>query len=36
MRSEDVAEVVVFALTRPPSLRILETAFRSMQEGSWG
>lgn len=36
MRSEDVAEVVVFALTRSPSLRILETAFRSMQEASWG
>jgi NADP-dependent 3-hydroxy acid dehydrogenase YdfG len=36
MRSEDVAEVVVFALTRPPSFRILETAFRSMHEGSWG
>jgi NADP-dependent 3-hydroxy acid dehydrogenase YdfG len=36
MRSEDVAEIVVFALTRPPSLRILETAFRSMHEASWG
>jgi NADP-dependent 3-hydroxy acid dehydrogenase YdfG len=36
MRPEDVAEVVVFALTRPRSLRILETAFRSMQEASWG
>jgi 3-oxoacyl-[acyl-carrier protein] reductase len=36
MRSEDVAEVVIFALTRPSSLRILETAFRSMHEASWG
>ena len=27
---------LVFALTRPQSLRILETAFRSMQEASWG
>ena len=36
MRSEDVAEVVLFTLTRPPSFRILETAFRSMHESSWG
>jgi 3-oxoacyl-[acyl-carrier protein] reductase len=36
MRPEDVADVVLFALTRPPSFRILETAFRSMHEQSWG
>ena len=36
MRSEDVAEVVLFTLTRPKSFRILETAFRSMHEASWG
>ena len=36
MRSEDVAEVVLFTLTRPPSFRILETAFRSMHEQNWG
>ncbi len=36
MRSEDVAEVVIFTLTRPKSFRILETAFRSMHEASWG
>lgn len=36
MRPEDVAEVVLFTLTRPKSFRILETAFRSMHEGSWG
>ena len=36
MRSEEVADVVMFTLTRPPSFRILETAFRSMHEASWG
>lgn len=36
MRPEDVAEVVLFTLTRPKSFRILETAFRSMHEASWG
>jgi NAD(P)-dependent dehydrogenase (short-subunit alcohol dehydrogenase family) len=36
MRAEDVAEVCVFVLERPRHLRILETAFRPMGEGSWG
>jgi NADP-dependent 3-hydroxy acid dehydrogenase YdfG len=36
MTAEDVAEVVVFVLTRPRSHRILETAFRPMTEPSWG
>jgi 3-oxoacyl-[acyl-carrier protein] reductase len=36
MTAEDVAEVVVFVLERPRHLRILETAFRPMTEGSWG
>lgn len=36
MSPEDVAEVVAFALTRPPHLRLLEVAFRSMTEQSWG
>jgi NADP-dependent 3-hydroxy acid dehydrogenase YdfG len=36
MSSEDVAEVVLFVLTRPRNLRILETAFRPMIEPSWG
>jgi NADP-dependent 3-hydroxy acid dehydrogenase YdfG len=36
MRAEDVAEVVVFVLTRPRNHRILETAFRPMTEQSWG
>ena len=36
MSSEDVAEVVLFALTRPRTHRILETAFRPVTEASWG
>lgn len=36
MQAEDVADVVLFTLTRPPTFRILETAFRSMHEQSWG
>jgi NADP-dependent 3-hydroxy acid dehydrogenase YdfG len=36
MRAEDVAQVVMFVLTRPRSHRILETAFRPMTEASWG
>ncbi len=34
--SEDVAEVVLFVLTRPRNHRILETAFRPVTETSWG
>ena len=33
---EEVADVVVFALTRPRSMRILTTSFRPMTEDSWG
>lgn len=36
MTAEDVAEVVLFALTRPRTHRILETAFRPVTEPSWG
>jgi NAD(P)-dependent dehydrogenase (short-subunit alcohol dehydrogenase family) len=36
MAPEDVADVVLFVLTRPRKLRILETAFRPMTEASWG
>jgi NADP-dependent 3-hydroxy acid dehydrogenase YdfG len=36
MSAEDVAEVVLFALTRPRTHRILETAFRPVTEASWG
>jgi NADP-dependent 3-hydroxy acid dehydrogenase YdfG len=36
MTAEDVAEIVMFVITRPRSHRILETAFRPMTEPSWG
>src|SRR5438094_1506409 len=36
MQPEDVAEVVLFVLTRPRNHRILETAFRPVTEASWG
>jgi 3-oxoacyl-[acyl-carrier protein] reductase len=36
MSPEDVAEVVLFAVTRPRTHRILETAFRPVTETSWG
>ena len=36
MSAEDVAEAVLFVLTRPRGHRILEVAFRPMQEESWG
>jgi 3-oxoacyl-[acyl-carrier protein] reductase len=36
MRPEDVADVVLFALTRPRTHRILETALRPVTEPSWG
>jgi 3-oxoacyl-[acyl-carrier protein] reductase len=36
MRPEDVAETVLFVLTRPRTHRILEVAFRPVTEGSWG
>lgn len=36
MRPEDVAETVMFALTRPRTHRILEVAFRPVTESSWG
>jgi len=36
MRPEDVAEAVMFALTRPRTHRILEIAFRPVTESSWG
>jgi 3-oxoacyl-[acyl-carrier protein] reductase len=36
MSADDVAEVVVFVLTRARNHRILETAFRPMTEASWG
>jgi NADP-dependent 3-hydroxy acid dehydrogenase YdfG len=36
MSGEDVAEVVVFVLTRPRHYRVLDTAFRPVTEMSWG
>ena len=36
MSPDDVADVVMFALTRPRSLRLMTTTFRPMSEGSWG
>ena len=36
MSADDVAEVVLFVLTRPRGLRILETAMRPITEQSWG
>lgn len=36
MSADDVAEVVLFVLTRPRNHRILETAFRPMGEMAWG
>jgi NADP-dependent 3-hydroxy acid dehydrogenase YdfG len=36
MSADDVAEAVLFVLTRPRGHRILEVAFRPMTEQSWG
>jgi NADP-dependent 3-hydroxy acid dehydrogenase YdfG len=36
MSPEEVAEVVLFAVTRPRGMRILTTSLRPMSEGSWG
>src|SRR5207248_2678422 len=36
MSAEDVAEIVMFVITRPRNHRILETAIRPMTETSWG
>jgi 3-oxoacyl-[acyl-carrier protein] reductase len=36
MQPQDVAEAVLFVVTRPRSHRILEVAFRPVTETSWG
>jgi NADP-dependent 3-hydroxy acid dehydrogenase YdfG len=36
MTADEVADVVLFAVTRPPGMRILTTSFRPMSEASWG
>ena len=36
MAAEDVADLIVYALTRPRNMRLLEVALRPMSEQSWG
>jgi len=36
LTADEVADVVMFVLTRPRRLRIMTTTFRPMSEGSWG
>ena len=36
MRPDDVAEAVLYVVTRPRTHRVLEVAFRPMSESSWG
>jgi 3-oxoacyl-[acyl-carrier protein] reductase len=36
MTADDVAEAVLFVLSRPRTHRVLEVAFRPMTETSWG
>jgi 3-oxoacyl-[acyl-carrier protein] reductase len=36
MSPQDVADVVVFCVTRPPGVRMLTTSFRPLSEASWG
>jgi len=36
MTAEDIVDTVVFTLTRPSHMRLMETALRPMSEASWG
>jgi NADP-dependent 3-hydroxy acid dehydrogenase YdfG len=36
LTADEVADVVLFTVTRPRTMRILTTSFRPMSEGSWG
>ena len=36
LSADEVADVVLFAVTRPRRMRILTTSFRPVSEGSWG
>jgi len=36
MSAEEVADTVVYCVTRPPSWRLLTMSYRPMMEGSWG
>ena len=36
LTADEVADVVLFTVTRPPNMRILTASFRPMMEASWG
>jgi 3-oxoacyl-[acyl-carrier protein] reductase len=36
LTADEVADVVLFTVTRPRGMRILTTSFRPMTEASWG
>jgi 3-oxoacyl-[acyl-carrier protein] reductase len=36
MSAEEVADVVLFAVSRPRGMRMLTMSFRPMDEASWG
>ena len=36
MSAQEIADVVLFAVTRPRGMRLLEVALRPMTEASWG
>jgi meso-butanediol dehydrogenase / (S,S)-butanediol dehydrogenase / diacetyl reductase len=36
LTADEVAEVVLFAVTRPRRMRVLTTSFRPMTQASWG
>jgi NADP-dependent 3-hydroxy acid dehydrogenase YdfG len=36
LTADEVADVMLFTLTRPRRMRILTTSFRPMSEASWG
>jgi 3-oxoacyl-[acyl-carrier protein] reductase len=36
LSADEVADVVLFTVTRPPNMRILTASFRPMMEASWG
>jgi NAD(P)-dependent dehydrogenase (short-subunit alcohol dehydrogenase family) len=36
MTPEEVADTVVYCVTRPPTFRVLTLSYRPMNEGSWG
>jgi 3-oxoacyl-[acyl-carrier protein] reductase len=36
LSGDEVADVVLFAVTRPPGMRLMTVSFRPMNEGSWG